>query len=357
MTSKLPCGFAFLILIVVRATSLLAQQPSGLSQYENKTVIRQDVTITVGVRDARGLPLDEKASVRLISRSGTYNRTVFTEKDSSAIFASVWEGPFDIEINCPGYRPVLEHLDVGGGQAFFSTYVYLHPENEVMPSSGPAKGLVLTPKLASEIDKGLVSMHKHKYEDAKNHFVKAEKIVPNSSDVAFLMGTANVEMNQNDAARTNFQKAVTLDPSNDRALVALGELQLQSGDASGAIATLNQAYAANGAGWRTRYLLGLAYLKTGKLRDAEMQANSAVKLAHKNNATALMLLGDIQAAAGKWTEAKQSWGRIVVECSNCSEVSEARKKMNDAASEHLSTTTPADGKLVHLAVIPNYRRR
>ncbi len=342
----------FSLLVLVETCSLWAQQPSGLSQYENKTFIRQDVTITVGVRDARGLPLEKEASVRLISKSGVYNRTVFTERDSSATFSSVWEGPFDIEIKCPGYRSVLEHLDVGGGQAFFSTYVYMHPENEVMPSGGPSQGLVLTPKLASEIDKGLVSMRKRKYEDAKAHFAKAEKIVPNSSDVAYLTGTAELEMSQTEAARANFRKAVTLDPSNDRALVALGELQLQSGDAAGAIVTLNQAYAANGAGWRTRYLLALAYLKTGKLRDAEMQASSAVKLAHNNNAAALMLLGDIQAAAGKWTEAKQSWDRILVECSNCPEVSEARKRISDAASEHLTTSTLGAGKSTHLTVEP-----
>jgi tetratricopeptide (TPR) repeat protein len=193
----------------------------------------------------------------------------------------------------------------------------MHPENEATPSDVPAKGLVLTPKLASEIDKGLVSMHKRQYEAAKVHFAKAEKIVPNSSDVAYLIGTAELEMSQNEAARANFQKAVALDPSNDRAMVAHGELQLRTGDAAGAIVTLNQAYTANGAGWRTRYLLAMAYSKTGKLRDAEMQASSAVKLAHNSNAAPLLLLGDIQALAGKWTEARQSWGRIVLECPKC----------------------------------------
>ena len=245
---------------------------------------------------------------------------------------------------------LLEHLDVNGGLAFFSSFIYMHPENEASPSSGPAKGLVLTPRLASEVDKGLGSMHKQQYGAAKIHFAKAEKIAPNSSDVAYLMGTAELGMKHNEAAAANFQKAVNLDPTNDRAMIALGELQLQTGDAAGAIVTLNKAYAANGAGWRTRYLLATAYAKTGKLGDAEMQASSAVRLAHKNNATALLLLGEIQAAEGKWTEAKQSWDRIVTECPNCPEVSEARKKISEAASDHSAANPVKEGKFTNLAV-------
>ncbi len=313
---------------------------------------RQMVAITVGVRDARGLPLDDKASVRLISKASVYNRTIPTEGNSSATFPNVWEGPYDVEVKCEGYRPVLDHLDVGGGLAFFSTYIYLHPVNESVPSGGPAKGLVLTPKLATEIDKGLGSMHKQQYEAAKAHFVKAEKMVPSSSDVAYLIGTVELAMKQNEAARANFQKAVTLDPANDRAMVALGELQLQTGDAASAIVTLNQAYAANGAGWRTRYLLASAYAKTGKLRDAEMQAASAVKLARTNSATPLLLLGDIQAASGKWMEAKQSWNQILTECPNCPEANDARKRTAEASESHRGASNSHAGEFSHLAVAP-----
>jgi tetratricopeptide (TPR) repeat protein len=350
-------GLALLSLILAPIVTLHAQQTGGMgvetpSQYEFIAGSRQMVAITVGVRDARGLPLDDKAMVRLISKASVYNRTIPTEANSSATFPNVWEGPYDVEVKCQGYRPVIAHIDVSGGLAFFSTYIYLHPVYESAPSGGPAKGLVLTPRLASEIDKGLASMHKQQYEAAKAHFVKAERIVPNSSDVAYLMGTADQGMKQNEAARANFQKAITLDPANDRAMIALGELQLQTGDAAGAIVTLNQAYAANGAGWRTRYLLASAYAKTGKLRDAEMQADSAVKLAHNNSATPLLLLGDIQAAGGRWTEAKQSWDRVVGECPNCPEAGEARKRLSEASGDHPAGSGNLAGQFTHLAMAP-----
>ncbi len=205
-----------LLLVLVFAYPLWGQGGSsqaagGLSSFENPKFTRQTVTIDVGVRDARGLPLDDKATVRISSVIRSVNKTAMTEANSTASFPNLLEGPYELEILCPGYRSVVQHLDVNGGLAFFSTYVYLHSENEVTPTGGPAKGLVLTPKLAAEIDKGLASMHKHQYEAAKQHFGKAEKLVPESSDVAYLMGTANLGMGQTDIARQDFQRSITLD--------------------------------------------------------------------------------------------------------------------------------------------------
>ena len=327
----------------------------GLSPFETMTSTRQEVTINVGIRDSRGLPLEEKATVRLTSVVRAVNKTSFSEPNSTVTFPNLLEGPYQVEVSCPGYRRIIQQLDVSGGLAFFSTYIYLHPENEAVAGAGPAKGLVLTPKLAAEIDKGLASMHKHQYEAAKGHFGKAEKLVPGSSDVAYLMGTADLGLGKAEAAKQDFQRSISLDPSNDRALIALGELQLQSGDTTGAITTLNMAYAANGAGWRTRYLLATAYAKTGKLADAEMQASSAVKLARNNPATPLLLLGDIQAALGNWREAKQSWEHVIAllaECPKCGEAVEARKKLGDAAGDHDKTGAGEAVRFSHTAIAP-----
>lgn len=326
------------------ASSMGSSVPSSL---EHMTGTRQMVSITVGIRDARGLPLEEKASVRLIGKMIAYSRTLPTEPNSTATFPQIWEGPYDIEVQCPGYRGVIHHIDVNGGLAFFTTYVYLHPENEAASDGSLSKGLILTPKLAAEIDKGLASMHKHQYEAAKSHFAKADQIVPGSSDVAYLMGTAELALTQAVAARRDFERAVALDPSNERALLALGELQLQSGDAAGAVETLNKAYAKNGAGWRTHYLLATAYAKTGKLPDAEMHAAGAVKLAQANNGAALLLLGDIQAARGKPAEAKQTWERIETGCANCPEANEARKKIAEAAGANSGVAGDQTGRFSH----------
>ena len=305
--------------------------PDAISAYGVNARAVQSVTIDIGVRDSRGLPLEDKASVRLVSRLRNYDRTVFAEKNSTASFTELLEGPYDVEVRCPGYRPAIEHLDVIGGAAFFSAYVYLRTESEPDPVGRPSKGLVLTPKLAGEIDRGLASMRKHDYEAAKIRFTKAARLAPTSSDVTYLLGTAEKGLQHTDAARQDFEQAIALDPSNDKALLALGEIQLQSGDLPGAIKTLGTAYATNGGSWRTLYLLASAYAKSGDLANANKFAARSVNLAHATSAVPLLLLGDIQAARGEWPDARQTWARVETECPSCPEAADARKKITDAS--------------------------
>ncbi len=280
------------------------------------------------------------------------NRTFFTAQDSSASFPGLLEGPYDVEVQCPGYRPAVEHLDVTSRLAFYSAYIYLHSETEPDPMGRPSKGLALTPKLASEIDKGLASMRKQQYDSAKNHFAKAARIVPDSSDVAYLQGTAEQGLAHTDAARQDFQKAVTLDASNERALLALGELQLKSGDVAASIETLAKAYTTNGAGWRTLYLLATAYAKSGDQQNAEKFAARSAAMARTKNANPLILLGDIQSNAGRWQEAKQTWARVETECPNCPEAAEARKKISEATGLVPGKAVVSSSTLSNLAAVP-----
>jgi Flp pilus assembly protein TadD len=298
----------------------------------------QIVTVSIGVRDSHGLPLEEKASVKLSSKVRGFYKTFLTEQSSSASFTSILEGPYDLEVQCPGYVTVVEHLDINEGSAFFSTYVYMHSKLEPEASPNSSQGLVLTPKLAKEIDKGLESMRKKQYETAKRHFENASRILPKSPDILYLQGTAELGLAQPDAARQDFQQALAFDPSHEKTLLALGELQLQSGDYPGATKTLVKAYDANGAGWKTRYLLATAYAKTGRLTEAEFHAAAAVRLARSNAAPALLLLGDIQEAEDKLADAKQSWERIETEFPASPDVAAARMRIADASGEHPKTT-------------------
>ena len=311
-------------------------QPDAHTVTDGMLSDRSYVTITIGVRDARGLPLEGGASVRLIARTRAYKRTFDTGADSTASFVNQLEGPYDVEVQCPGYKPVMKYLDVSGGMAFFSAYVYLHPETETESAAGPAKGLVLTPKLANEIDKGLGEMRKQQYDAAKKHFDKASHLVPNSSDVAYLQGTADLGMGKTEIAKTDFQRAVTLDPSHNKALLSLAELQLRSGDPAGSIATLNKDFAANGAGWKTHYLLATAYAKTGDWKNATAHAQRAAVLAHDRGAPAVILLGDVQAAQGNWDLARVTWERVAAEFPRSLEVAEAKQKIATSNGEHPS---------------------
>lgn len=294
----------------------------------------QEVTIIIGVRDARGVPLDDLATVNLQSILRGFHRFSNTKDSADVSFPSLLEGPYELQVECPGYRMVKEQLDVTGGAAFFKAYVYMHALTDPSNSNSPPKGLALTPKATTEIDKGLVAIRKKQYESARNHFTKASQSSPTSPDIFYLRGNAELGLNQAELARKDFEQAITLDPTHEKALISLGELQLQSGDTAGAIATLNKAYAANGAGWRTHYLLATAYAKAGEWRKAEAYAQRAAILAHEKGAPAVLLLGDVQSAERNWDAARLSWERIPAEFPKSPEVVEAQRKIATAKGDH-----------------------
>src|SRR5262249_12098766 len=133
-------------------------------------------------------------------------------------------------------------------------------------------------------------------------------------------------------------------------LVALGQLHLDAGDSQAAIATLNKSFTANGASWRTYYLLATAYLRNKEWQAAASAAVSSANLAHSKAAAALLLLGDIQLAAGNRAEAKQTWDKLISTFPNDPLVPEAKKRIVQADREQ--PTHAAEVAVLALATEP-----
>ena len=95
---------------------LMSTQSGVNSQYTTMGTLSAPsfVTITIGVRDARGMPLDVEAVVRLTSPVRAVNLMSPSRDESSASFANLLEGIYDVEVKCPGYRTVVDRLDVTG---------------------------------------------------------------------------------------------------------------------------------------------------------------------------------------------------------------------------------------------------
>jgi Flp pilus assembly protein TadD len=270
------------------------------------------MTVNVNVRDARGMPLDAPAVVRLRSTVENYDVRSPTREASTAVFTRVMQGEYDIDIECIGYKATTEHIQVMGFGGDFNTFVYLQREEE-NSFSPPPSGITLSPKLQNEIERGLDSMRKQQFNAARNHFLKATQLSPTSSDAAYLLGTAELGLQHHDLARTQFETALRLEPTHERALLALGELQLRSGDTPAAIATLEKAFLANGAGWRTHLLLAIAYAKSKQFSEAETHALRAVALAGPRAAYPNYLLGEIQSAEGREAEARATWQHLLAQ--------------------------------------------
>lgn len=295
----------------------------------------QDVTITVAVRDSRGLPIENVATVHLYSKMRAVSRILDTKSSADVSFA-VLEGPYEVQVECPGFRPVKQELNIFGGSAFFTAYVYLHAEEDANNSVQTAPGVAFKPKAIAEIDKGLAAMRKKQYDAARDHFTKASKISPNNPDVYYLRGNAELKLQQTDVATKDFEQAVALEPTHEKALLALGQMQLDAGDPKAAITTLNRSFSANGASWRTYYLLATAYSRAKEWQAAASAAVNSANLAHNKAATPLLLLGDIQLAAGNKTQAKETWNQLISTFPNDALAPEAKKRIEQADSGQAS---------------------
>jgi len=283
------------------------------------------VSLSVNVRDASGVPMDGATIVTLVASVGSYNQTATTRDASVATFDGLPAGDYDVEATYPGYQPAKELVSVNAIGSTMQVYLYMIPESDKNSPGAPAKGIVMSPKLQAEIDKGLEAMRKRQFESAKAHFTKGLAMAPGNPDLSYLLGTAELGLNHLDLARQNFEHALTLDPTHERTLLAFGELQLRNGETAAAIVTLEKAFLKNGAGWRTHLLLATAYAKGGRAADAETHARRAAELAREKGAGARLLLGEILGAEGKLPEAQSTWQELVAKFPGDPAAAEAKK--------------------------------
>jgi tetratricopeptide (TPR) repeat protein len=261
----------------------------------------------VNVREANGMPLEGHALVKLFSSFQHYSMTVPTQENSTATFANVIAGDYEVEVSCAGYKTANERVSLQRGGSGTTLFIYLHPEGEEAPGSKPPAGMTMTSKLQSELDKGFEKMRKMQYEAARQHFEKAAKLAPSNPDMVYMLGMIDYRQGHFDLARGKFEKALAMYPGHERSLLGLGELQLRAGDAAGAVQTLEQAFLANGADWRAQFLLAQAYNSQKDYEKAAARARRAAELARDQAAQPLLLLGRIYAVDSKPEAAKEAF--------------------------------------------------
>ena len=300
------------------------------------------------------MPLETPALVKLRGALENGSRVATTQEASTAVFAGVSEGEYDVEAACVGYQTVVERVSVAAVGSTMQVFVYMPREAEVNSQIPKPQGITMSPKLQGEMEKGLDALHKGQFENARAHFVKGTQLAPGNPDVVYLLGISELGLNHRDVARQNFEHALSLDPGHERALLALGELQLRAGDFSAAIASLEKAFQKNGAGWRTHLLLASAYSKAGRLPDAESHAERAAELAGEKGAGARLLLGEIQQSEGKLTEAQHSWEELTAKFPGDPFAAEARKKLASlSAPRAVVSPDPADLASLPVPVSPS----
>ena len=284
--------------------------------------------------------MDGPVVVELKATQDNTTRIGTSQGSSATTFEGLGPGEYEAEAECPGYQTTTERINVIGFGSTMQVYIYLSRDSEGKPASKQPQGLVMSPKLQAEIDKGIEALHSRHFEVARAHFAKGAQLAPGNPDVAYLLGVAELGLNHTDRARQSFEHAVSLDPGNERALLSLGELQLNADETSLAIATLEKAYQINGAGWRTQFLLATAYAKSGRLEDAESHAQRAIILAGNQGAVVRVLLGEIQAREKNLQAARQTWQDVVTAFPDDPAAEQARQHLAALSASRLASPSP-----------------
>jgi len=305
----------------------------------------QALMIKVYVLDAGGLPFDRPAQVRLYSVVTPMNLNLVTQEEGVADFANVMPGEYELEVTSPGFRKAKQHLHVINLGENFSAFVYVHSETEPQ-TDGPSKAdAPVRPKLQQEINKGLELLQKKQYEKADARFAKASLSAPENPNLWYLRGTAELGRNRKDLAQKSFEQALSLDPAHEKALLAMAQLQLEAGQTASAIDFLEKAYRADGAAWRTHYLLASAYAQAGRLPEAEAHASVAANYVGRDTAPAIMLLAQIQYREGKKLEARQTWQKVPERYPGSPTAAEAKNRLAETAGESNEAVASAIGSL------------
>jgi len=105
----------------------------------------------------------------------------------------------------------------------------------------------------------------------------------------------------------------------------LGQMQLEANENKEASATLERAVEADASNWRAHYLLALAFVRTGELSKAEIEATRAGELNRQKTAAMKLLRAKILTVEGKNSEAGLALQSFIQDYPKYDAIPEARK--------------------------------
>jgi tetratricopeptide (TPR) repeat protein len=282
--------------------------------------------LTVNVRERSGGPLTAEAVVRVIwPGHGTMVGTTGggTNQASTATF-HVQPGEFDIEVEAAGYDKATEHAVFTREGLRQTVYVFLTHTGS-RPTSTAPQGVTLTPAVQKELQKSLEEMKKGRYDEARKHLQRAQKLAPSNPDIQYMMGILDYTAKDFPAARKQFEAVVAAYPTHERSLLMLGQMQLDAKDYKEAARTLQKAVDADEQNWRAHYLLALASAYSGDLPNAGVEAARAAELNREKAAEMRVLGAKLLMLEGKNKEARRAFEEFIETYPQDAAVPEAKK--------------------------------
>jgi tetratricopeptide (TPR) repeat protein len=160
---------------------------------------------------------------------------------------------------------------------------------------------------------GSLALSRHKFADALRYGQQAHDINPYKAELYGIIGDAQIELGQYDAALDTIQKMVDTRPALNSYSRASYLRELQ-GDTAGAIEIMRKAVGSGVPGsenmlW-TQVQLGHLYFNSGDLRSAEQAYQAALQF-RPDYLYAFAGVARVQAARGEYQKAIEQYRRII----------------------------------------------
>lgn len=264
--------------------------------------------VSVRVRDRSTEGQLEQARVQLIRFPDGILSEQFTGSDGGVVFSGISVGAYTIRATRQGYEPGETRVDFRRGD---STVQSVDIHLTTLDKDGPeapsgrvsTQGLQIPDSAKKQLERGMRLLNEKKNpRESIAAFQRAIDIFPNYTDAYFLMGTAQMQINDAQAAEVSLRKSIALDSRRTSPYYPLAMLLFGQRRFDDEQDLLLAAKKSDPADWRWPYELARCEAQKGKWDRALQYALEAGT--NRNSPSKVhLLLADIYANSNHPAEA------------------------------------------------------
>lgn len=243
------------------------------------------------VYDEEGNPI-EGVTVKLYSVKGEAGFSVETDAEGKWIASWIRGGTWNLDFEKIGYMPEKISINV-------KSYGR-NPDIEMTLEE--MEGLVITPELQDELNKGNGLYEQGQYQEAIAVFEQMLTDHPDAYIINLNIGNAYFQMEEYDTAINYYNKVLETDPENVRAMLQIGNAKANQGNDAEALEWYNRIDFQEIDDTTVLYNIGTNYYNQGQFADALKYYQRALEL-DENYLDAVYQAGLANLSLGKNQEA------------------------------------------------------
>lgn len=296
--------------------STLAQNPAGAGQGKQRPSPSDPAAksrLEIQVTEDSGGPILVLAVVTLKAAEGGVVRQASTSGGDTEI-DDLAPGHYTLQVTAQGYDSAKQLVDATEPHSIVKVVLHRKASDDMDQSSmmgysdigGDQFGRDTNVKEMRMLLRIAQALRDHKPEKARMDLEKLYYESSTDTNLSYLYGEYEKEMNDMNKAKFYWKRAVGEDSKNFAALMELGHAAIDEGNPAEALTYLKRAVKASPTVWHPHAYMVVAYLKLHQIPEAVEEAQRAIALGHSQAAAVVQpTLASALVAEGKKDQAIQ----------------------------------------------------